>query len=418
MNIPSSGRVLVFGDDMRIFLAVVRSLGRSGKEVHAVPLNWHAPALRSRYITAIHHVPRYSDDPAGWLAAVRGLLQQHDFDLVVPCCDDRSILPFHRHRAEFANLRVAIPAADAMDLLFDKAQTRALCIKLGIPVTRAAPLGPADTARDLVERFGLPLVIKTARSYSFDHLDITGKVYIVESEAELERLLATTVTDRERYLVEEYFEGSGVGVSVLADRGRILNAFQHRRLREGRGGSSSHRISEAINPDLLAACEKIAETTALTGVCMFEFRFNLETRRWILIETNARFWGSLPLPISLGMDFPRYLYDLFVHQKVHPQISYRMGVTSRNVTLDGLNLIADFKRLKRGELGAWLGAVASFLTQPVRWVSGHERSDSFVWDDLRPAFSECAQLGGIISEKRRRDRFGKPRRRQSEQAAR
>ena len=65
MQIPSPGRVLVFGDDMRIFLAVVRSLGRSGKEVHAVPFNWHAPALKSRYIAAIHQVPRYSDDPEG-----------------------------------------------------------------------------------------------------------------------------------------------------------------------------------------------------------------------------------------------------------------------------------------------------------------------------------------------------------------
>ena len=40
-------KVLVLGDDMRIFLSIVRSLGRAGKEVHAVPLNWQSPALNS-----------------------------------------------------------------------------------------------------------------------------------------------------------------------------------------------------------------------------------------------------------------------------------------------------------------------------------------------------------------------------------
>jgi predicted ATP-grasp superfamily ATP-dependent carboligase len=416
MQIPSPGRVLVFGDDMRIFLAVVRSLGRSGKEVHAVPFNWHAPALKSRYITAIHQVPRYSDDPEGWLGAVRGLLEQYSFDLIVPCCDDRSILSFDRHRDAFARFRVAIPGPNAMGLLFDKAQTRALCAKLGVPITAGAHLGPADTASDLIARYGLPLVIKPARSYSLDRLDAWGKVHIAETAAELAHVLAQ-ITERERYLVEQYFAGAGVGVSVLAQEGRILNAFQHRRLREGWGGSSSHRISEPINPDLLHACKEIASFTALTGACMFEFRFNLDTRRWILLETNARFWGSLPLPISLGMDFPRYLYDLFVHQQVHPQAPYREGVMSRNITLDALNLISSLRRRSRGGFGSWLRAAGGFVTQPVRWATGKECSDSFVLDDLRPAFSEFAQLAAILREKRHRDRVGKPRRRRNEQTA-
>src|SRR3954469_3510476 len=101
-------RVLVFGDDMRVFLAVVRSLGRAGKEVHAAPFNWHSPALKSKYISAVHHLPRYSDGAAAWRAAVLDLLQHQSFDLIVPCCDDRSVLPFHIHREDFSDYLVAI----------------------------------------------------------------------------------------------------------------------------------------------------------------------------------------------------------------------------------------------------------------------------------------------------------------------
>jgi predicted ATP-grasp superfamily ATP-dependent carboligase len=418
MEERSTGRVLVFGDDMRIFLAVVRSLGRSGKEVHAVPFNWHAPALRSRYIAATHRLPRYSDDPQAWVIEVLRLLREQHFDLVVPCCDDRSILPFHHHREEFAALgvRIAIPGSQAMALLFDKAQTRDLCSRLGIPVTPGTRLKVADTARSLSGRFGFPLVIKPARSYSLDRLDAWGKVHIVSSEAELDHLLHT-IDEPECYLVEQYFEGAGVGVSVLSDRGRVLNAFQHRRLREGWGGSSSHRISEQLNPELLAACEDIAAATQLTGVCMFEFRYNMQSKHWILLETNARFWGSSPLPISLGIDFPRYLYDLLVHGSTHPQVLYPVGITSRNIVLDVHNLVADLKRRKGRATGTLLHALASFVVQPLLWMSGRERSDSFVRDDLSPAFAECGQLFRTIAEHRRWRRSGKLERRRGAQAA-
>ena len=402
MRDKSVERVLVFGDDMRIFLAVVRSLGRAGKEVHAAPLNWHSPALKSKYTSAVHYLPRYSDNPVAWRTSVLDLLRTHSFDLVIPCCDDRAILPFHIHREEFADFRIAIPNPPAMDLLFDKERTRELCTQLGIPVVPGARLDSGVSAKDLVARFGFPLVLKPRRSYWPDRLDSSGKVFIVEREIELAKLLSA-LQEPWRHLVEAYFEGTGVGVSVLAENGKILHAFQHRRLREGRGGSSSYRVSEPVNPDLYRACEKICYHTSLTGVCMFEFRWNSLTQHWVLLETNARFWGSSPLPISLGVDFPRYLYDLLVHQRRHAPIQYVLGVRSRNVVLDGLNLFASLPRLRRDQIGTWIAEFGNFLTQPVRWLSGSERSDTFVSDDLRPALWECATLLKSISQKQARN---------------
>jgi len=407
MKIQDRERVLVFGDDMRIFLAVVRSLGRSGKEVHAIPFADDAPALVSKYVSVVHRVPNYSDDPAAWLAGVLKVMKEHRFDLVIPCCDDRSIIPFDQHRQQFAPYTVALPNPTAIRLLFDKGETRQLCADLGIPVTPGAVLSPADTAKDLIARYGLPLILKPRKSYALDRLDKFGKVWIVDSEPMLESLLAD-IADRSRFLVEKRFQGSGVGVSVLADKGKILNAFQHRRLREGWGGSSSYRVSEPINPHLLQACEKICGHTELTGVCMFEFRYNLQSRDWILLETNARFWGSLPLPLSLGVNFPLFLYDLVVRGKHHQQVRYERGIRARNLVLDGFNLISELRRLRRQDIGDYLIAWGDYLTQPVRWLTRRERSDSFVVDDMAPGFWECATLFGEL--------FRKTARRKSESA--
>src|SRR4026208_2619522 len=118
-------KVLVLGDDTRIFLTVARSLGRAGKEVHAVPLNWHSPALKSRYVAKIHRCPRYSDDPAGWCRTILDIAKTESFDLILQC-GDPAILPLHFPRTELAGLPLAIHSAPIMDLLFDKQRTREL----------------------------------------------------------------------------------------------------------------------------------------------------------------------------------------------------------------------------------------------------------------------------------------------------
>lgn len=408
-------KVLVLGDDMRIFLTIVRSLGRAGKEVHAAPFNWHSPALKSKYIAKVHHLPRYSDGPEAWISSIQSVLRTTSFDLVIPC-DDPAILPLHAYREALSDYPIAIPSREVVELLFDKERTRQLCDQLEIPVTAGARLSSSDTAKALVGRFGLPLVLKQRRSYWIDRLDVRGKTSIVEDEIALDRLLGT-LQDHSRYLVEAYFEGVGVGVSVLAENGRILHAFQHRRLREGWGGCSSYRISEPIDGELYSACEKICAHSRLTGVCMFEFRYNLATRNWILIETNARFWGSLSLPVSLGVDFPRYLYDLLAHGTQHASFRYREGIRARNLLLDGFNLFERVRRLRRNQIGTWLADLGSFFMQPVGWMTGSERSDSFVIDDMRPGLWECLTLVRSIGQKLSRIRNPEPNRRRSEQTA-
>lgn len=398
MKNDAMGRVLVMGDDTKIFLAVVRSLGRAGMEVHAAPFDWRSPALKSKYISAIHHLPRYSDDAAAWLEATRLILDQHAFDLVIPC-SDKATLPLAFHRNEFPKTRLAIPDSTSMEVLFDKQQTRELARSLGVSVQPGAVLTEHDTAGALSERFGLPMVIKPRRSYWLDRLHALARVSIIDTQADLERVLGE-IDDRSRYIAEGFFEGgSGAGVSVLAEDGHILHAFQHRRLREGRGGCSSLRVSEELDPELLGAARAICRHTRLTGVCMFEFRHDSESGRWTLLETNARFWGSCALPISLGVDFPLYLYDFMVHGVRHQAVPYRTGVRSRNLVLDGYNLIKELRYIKGIGLMAHLAQMLDFAAQPIGWLTGRERSDSFAPDDLRPGFHELCALPGAVFQK-------------------
>ena len=47
--------------------------------------------------------------------------------------------------------------------------------------------------------------------------------------------------------------------------------------------------------------------TAKTGVAMVEYRYDPASRRYVFMEINGRFWGSLQLAIDAGVDFPALL---------------------------------------------------------------------------------------------------------------
>lgn len=375
-------KVLVLGDDTRSFLAVVRSLGRQGIEVHAAPLDFTSPALRSRYLTATHYLPLWVGNGAAWLDAMDDLIRASRFDMVIPCSEP-GLLPLARYRERFASLTsLAIPHDRAIDVLFDKHATRELAASLGIAVSPGRLLRPDDTAAGIVEAFGEPIILKPRRSYTLDTLEQRGQVRLLRSRDEVAAVLP--VLSPNDFVLERFFPGYGAGVSVLADRGRVVQAFQHRRIRESRSGGSYYRVSAALDPDLLTACEAITRAVDYTGLAMFEFRSNDSNGARVLLEVNARPWGSLPLPVALGIDFPFRWYRLVADGVSAPGVDYPAGTYGRN-------LLPDLSEMAEAVQDAgWNGprVLACRLLELGRWFAGRERSDTLVPDDWRPGVME------------------------------
>jgi len=64
-------------------------------------------------------------------------------------------------------------------------------------------------------------------------------------------------------------------------------------------------------------------------VAMAEFKINPNGGDVKLMEVNGRFWGSLPLAIKAGVDFPYLLYKCMVERENFSPPSYRLGVKQR-----------------------------------------------------------------------------------------
>lgn len=384
-------KVLVIGDDTRSFLSTVRSLGRQGIEVHVAPFDMRAPALASRYITQVHFLPYYLDGGAEWLDAIRGLLTDHGFALVIPC-DERGLLPLCLHRADLSILSpLAIPSPGALDIFFDKAATRALAESVDVPVAPGRMLAPDDSVDRIIADLGLPVVIKEPMSYALPELYVRTSTRIIEDRAALTSWLAGH--DRTSpILLEQMFPGFGLGVSVLCDHGAVLQAFEHHRAHE-MNGSSYYRKSAPLDPRRLAAVERMARASGYTGLAMFEFKENPADGSWILIEVNARPWGSLPLPVSIGIDFPYRLYQLIARGEATAAVDYPANRYCRNLVQDMWQARSCAASLVRRPI--------KFVTHCAGWVwsfrrvlLGREHCDTLVIDDMHPGLRELRQALG------------------------
>ena len=390
----TSGKALVIGDDTRGFLATVRSLGRRGIVVHAAPANFRSFALRSRYIAAVHDLPPWMDVGSAWLSAIAALLRAESFDLVIPC-SETTLLPMQRHRTQLEPLaRLAIPDDHAIAVLFDKHATRELARQVGVPVAAGRLVGPDDKADALLAEFGTPVVVKPRRSYVLDTLGSRGRAQVARDAASLGQLLSQAVP--EQTLLEQFFPGFGVGVSLLASEGRVLQAFEHHRVRE-LDGASFYRVSASLTPELVRGCTAMIAAVPYTGVAMFEFKCN-ESGGWILLEVNARPWGSMPLPLALGVDFPHRWYRLVTAGEETPAVEYRTGVYGRNLIPDLLAWEKEAAILRLGPV-----AKARFLLgrslELLRGLTGREMQDVLVPDDPRPGVTELLAFAAKVRQR-------------------
>jgi hypothetical protein len=167
-------------------------------------------------------------------------------------------------------------------------------------------------------------------------IDAAAVTYAANA-GELERRTAG-LRDGEVILLQQYCRGEGYGVEVLAREGRIVLAFQHHRLAEipVTGGASAWREGTALDPVLYGHAERLIQALRWTGLAMVEFKVGEEV--W-LVEINGRVWGSLPLAVLSGVDFPAALVELHcaggaqVQENGRSVDGYRTGLRAYNLEL-------------------------------------------------------------------------------------
>jgi predicted ATP-grasp superfamily ATP-dependent carboligase len=215
-------------------------------------------------------------------------------------------------------VKVVLPSADSLEIAGDKAKTIRYAQYLGILTPESHfPEGIVDYMDIRCQMPFFPYVIKSPfdagnMGYANDNIDYVKLFFKID-----------------RPIVQEYIKGEGYGFFALYNHGEMRAFFMHHRLREYPATGGASALAESIyDEELLAAGKKILDELKWHGVAMVEFKKD-EKDRFVLMEINPKFWGSLGLSVASEVNFPYLLFKLAVDGDIEPVTSYRTGIKFR-----------------------------------------------------------------------------------------
>jgi predicted ATP-grasp superfamily ATP-dependent carboligase len=112
-------------------------------------------------------------------------------------------------------------------------------------------------------------------------------------------------------LVQERVAGFGAGFFALYDRGRLIRTFMHHRIREWPLSGGPSTAARAVRDGaMFDAGKRILDALQWNGPAMVEFKYRSDAGTYTFIEVNGKFWGSVELALSSGVNFAADLVKL------------------------------------------------------------------------------------------------------------
>ena len=326
-------------------LVCARSLGKHGIYVIVCDCKRFAPTFFSKYCREYFLYPDPEKYPGGFVDTILSFLKRKKVDVILPMNSVETLL-ICKHKDKLSKyVKVPFVNYEKVMLVHDKKSLSEIITNLDIKAPTTHYIKNIQDLFEKMHKISCPAVIKLRKS--------TGSrgIWYVNSKQELlityRKVIKNCSLSSEEYpIIQEYISGTGAGVSMLFDRGKMKAKFSHLRLREYpiSGGASTLRISiQEEKMEQLA--RKLMETIGWHGVVMVEFKLTKDGTP-ILIEVNPRIWGSINEAVASGVDFPFLLYQLAFEREIPEVLDYKIGLKTRFIFNDIraiLKLILSFK---------------------------------------------------------------------------
>lgn len=406
MKSEPGGQILVLDGDMVSALTVSRSLDRLGYSVVLASSEKRPLASYSNSIQQHFVYPDPLVDIDAFIDWIEQAANTGQYQLIIPVTE-RSLVPIKNALDRFPSSLIAMPHVESLDAVLDKAETFRVAESLNIPVPRGTEVTSLDQLRAL-DWLEFPVVIKPVASVASS--GTVSKQLRVDYAFGIEELRskASQYLDYGRVILQQRVAGVGVGVELLANHGEVLYAFQHQRLHEVplTGGGSTLRQSVPLDSRLLEASKKLLKALHWHGVAMVEFKQDRDSGQFYIMEINGRFWGSLPLAVVAGADFPAMLVQMLLEGKTDFSQDYREGIVCRRLTSDVHWYELALRRAAPKELNV-VPTKKRMLMDLILMFNPRHRFDVQRFTDPLPGLIEIAQLlqdywyrfAGIVSDK-------------------
>jgi predicted ATP-grasp superfamily ATP-dependent carboligase len=337
-------KVLLTDGNFKHALAAVRSLGRRGIHVVVLSHNNVSISFFSRYCATRAIAPDPEHDP-GFTEFVSSYVRNNPIDVLLPV-SFAAVMQISRIKDDLAkHVKILLPSKESLEIAGNKGRTIQFAEKIGICIPRTwYPQSEAEVV-EIAHDLSYPAVIKGSEEsgfvqYSNSPADLAEKYHKIVSYSPV---------------IQEYITGDGYGFFALYNNGKARAIFMHKRIREYpiTGGPSA--VAESVyDPDLKAAGLQLLDSLHWHGVAMVEFKKDSKTGKFVLMEINPKFWGSLGLAIASGVDFPYLACIMATEGDIEPVFTYKTGVKFRWLfPADLFHVIANPRSLPRFIADFW-----------------------------------------------------------------
>lgn len=394
---------LVLDAHLKSSLAAIRSLGEKGVAICAGSHRGTAMGLYSRYTAKRLIYPSPLEDRDGFLDSVQRQAAEFGTCAVFAFSDstllplvDNTTLPsqsllylFPESRAEFC-------------IAFDKGRTGRLAESLGIEIPKTFWHANVDELEICAREISYPVILKPRRTvYWRGNVGVQKTASLAFSledlKAKFNRIVSKT---GEPPLLQKYIAGEEAGVEFLAQKGRLIAACAHRRIRSASPLGGAGVVNQTVPLDYCGIgqrAERLIASLHWSGPAMIEFKICKKTGTPYLMEINGRFWGSLPLAVASGVDFPYLCYRLACGENLVETTEYAKGIVSRHFWGDvaNLNAVLFRKDPMRGLVYPSRRQAAKEFFRCFR----HSRPAVFKRNDVKPSFAELIDTVGQIASR-------------------
>jgi predicted ATP-grasp superfamily ATP-dependent carboligase len=392
-------KVLVTDGENRSALSVTRSLGRKGNNVIVTGAATGNLAAASRFCQKSYATSSALQEGGKFAEEITMIAVKERVDVILPMTE-QSIYQLNKVKDDLPrSLVLACALPEAMEAVSNKYRLFQLAQSISVPMPETVFIdGCEDFRTKRLNISSFPVVVKPAFSKipEGDGLISAGVMY-ASNQAELTELYETKPVLQYPSLIQEMIIGEGTGLFTLFDVDKHLVLFAHQRILEKppSGGVSVVSQSISLDLDMVKTSKKLLEAVGWKGVAMVEFKRDIRDGRAKLIEINGRFWGSLQLAVSAGIDFPSLYLDYCFDKKPAGLLAdYRTGHRLKWLfgMLDHLVI-----RLKKKDHLRGLG-----LAIPTGWQlcrnlynggDGGTSYDVLDFDDLGPFWIEAKHYG-------------------------
>lgn len=334
-------KVLTTDPEKRIGLYAIRYLGRAGAAVSSI-------GEQNRSKIPIGFLSKYLDTA---IAVKGGKLLPHlsdflvkharEYQLINPIDISKMLCVLDADKEFKLNCNYLLPKRESLVIADNKELLAKHALEAGLNCPKTYSQVSPEEIKALSTELTYPSIIKFRGDNRETHWSPAERYSIVSSP---ERLISEyrRMHEIEKYpVIQEYIRGSGFGYFALYDRNRNLKAqFCHQRIREYpiTGGPSSC-CESLYDPDLVQIGRRLIESLEWTGLAMVEFKFDEVRKKYYIIEINPRYWGSLPLAVFSGVNFPLLHALSALNIDYQPVLDYKLGVKVRFLDKDLKSII-------------------------------------------------------------------------------